>query len=121
MSRDRITANLPSGDLDRTEAFYARLGFARAWRDEGWMVLTAGPLEVEFVPKPGLDPRTNDHSACIRVNELDALHARFREAGLPEDGRGIPRLTAPEARPGLPRMFALVDADGNLLRCLQNG
>lgn len=120
MARDRVTANLPSGGFDGTEAFYARLGFARWWRDEDWMILRAGPLEIEFFPSPGHDPRTTASSACVRVNDLDALHAAWSRAGLSQDARRVPRLMPPERRPGVPRMFALVDGDGNLLRCLEN-
>ncbi|MDB5666902.1 hypothetical protein [Cypionkella sp.] len=32
---DRITANLPSSDFAKTEAFYARLSFAMRYRADG--------------------------------------------------------------------------------------
>jgi catechol 2,3-dioxygenase-like lactoylglutathione lyase family enzyme len=118
---DRITANLPARDFDATEDFYAALGFARAYRDDGWMILTRGVLEVEFFHAPGLDPFASWHSACIRVDDLDALWQSFQAAGLSSNPRDIPRLTpAHEVVPGL-RMFALVDRDGSLLRCLGKG
>jgi hypothetical protein len=118
---DRITANLPSRDFGATEAFYARLGFTRMWRDEGWMILKRGVLELEFFPHPDLVPGESWFSACIRVDDLDTLHTEWRAAGLPGDHRAIPRLTG-FFQPGeAPRMFALVDADGSLLRCMGNG
>ena len=117
---DRITANLPSRDFDQTAAFYARLGFHTVYRDDGWMILARGPLVAEFFPHPGLDPKTSWFSACIRVDDLDALYDDFRQAGLSDNPRDIPRLTPPEHRPPVPRMFALVDPDGSLWRCLQN-
>jgi catechol 2,3-dioxygenase-like lactoylglutathione lyase family enzyme len=118
MAGDRITANLPARDFDATETFYAALGFACDYRDDVWMILSRGPLEIEFFPAPGLDAFTSWHSACIRVDDLDALWQSFQTAGLGSDPRAIPRLTAArDIAPGL-RMFALVDCDGSLLRCL---
>lgn len=113
---DRITANLPSRDLDRTAAFYETLGFRVGFKDEGWMILTRGPLEIEFFPLQ-LDPWRSCFSACLRVGDLDTLYEAFQRAGLSSDPRRIPRLTPPEVQHGL-RMFALVDPDGSLLRCI---
>ncbi|MGB2202499.1 MAG: bleomycin resistance protein [Pseudooceanicola atlanticus] len=118
---DRISANLPSRDFDATEAFYGRLGFGRAFRNEGWMILTRGGMELEFFPHPDLDPRDSWFSACLRVDDLDALLAEFRTLGLSGDSQHIPRLTGLLDIPDAPRMFALVDLDGSLLRCLENG
>ena len=47
---DRATPNLPSADLDRTESFYAALGFSTDFKDDGWMTLERGPLMLEFFP-----------------------------------------------------------------------
>ena len=121
MSADRITANLPAADFSRTQAFYEALGFATDYRDAGWMIMRRGSLEVEFFLFPEIDPRSSSFGACIRVDDLDGLFAAFGQAGLPTDQFSIPRLTPPEQRAGIPRIFALVDGDGSLLRCLQNG
>lgn len=43
---DRVTANLPSADFDRTEKFYAALGLASVWKDAGWIILRGGGLEI---------------------------------------------------------------------------
>lgn len=112
----RITANLPSRSFDDTERFYAALGFERAFRDEDWMILARGPLEIEFFPHPELDPATSWFGACVRVDDVDALHGAWGRAGVPADG--VPRLTAPRDEPFGFRMFALIDPDGSLLRCL---
>lgn len=118
MAADRVTANLPSRDFDATAAFYAALGFDCDYRDESWMILSRGSLEIEFFPAQGLDPYSSWHGACIRVSDLDALWSAFQAARISRDPRAIPRLTpARDIRPGL-RMFALVDCDGSLLRCL---
>lgn len=118
---DRVTANLPARDMDATAAFHVRLGFAPGFKDGGWMILSRGPLVIEFFPFPDLDPWRSSFSACIRVDDLDKLYIDFAKAGLSADPRDIPRLTPPVQIPGVLRMFALVDADGSLLRCLENG
>ncbi len=122
MQRDRMTANLPSRDLAATRAFYARLGFLPTYDGDGWMILARGPLEVEFFHHPALDPKSSWFSACVRVDDLDALYAALRTANLTDDPRAIPRLTPPvPARGEVPPMFALIDPDGSLIRCLENG
>ena len=118
---DRITANLPARDFAATSAFYGALGFSEEFRDEGWMILRRGGLVLEFFPHPGVDPWSSWFSACIRVDDPDALLAEWRRtAGLPEDRKAIPRLTGFFRHGGAPRMFALVDPDGSLLRVIDN-
>lgn len=115
---DRITANLPSRDFDATEAFYAKLGFRTAWKDKGWMILTCGDTQVEFFSHPQLNPADSWFSACLRSTDVDGLHERFSNAGLPTDPEGIPRLTDFFRPENAPRMFALVDPDGSLWRVI---
>jgi catechol 2,3-dioxygenase-like lactoylglutathione lyase family enzyme len=116
---DRATPNLPSTDLDATAAFYERLGFEKGFMDEGWLILTRGPIELEFFPA-AVDPQTTIASCCIRAADLDGLHLAFAAAGLPADCWSAPRLTQPVTQPWGMREFALVDPDGNLLRCMQS-
>jgi catechol 2,3-dioxygenase-like lactoylglutathione lyase family enzyme len=116
---DRATPNLPSRDLDATARFYARLGFEKTFHDEGWMILHRGTLELEFFPYPRLDPRVNIASCCLRVSDVRDLHAAFAGADLATSPRATPRLTSPVDQPWGFREFALVDPDGNLLRCLE--
>ncbi|QGZ97036.1 bleomycin resistance protein [Terricaulis silvestris] len=117
---DRITANLPAINFDATEAFYAPLGFTASWKDSGWMILRRGSLELEFFPFPDLDPFQSSFSACIRVDDLDALYADFSRAGVTNDRCAIPRLTPPLTEPFGLRLFALIDLNGSLLRCIDN-
>ena len=112
-----VIANLPSRDYDATEAFYARLGFTRSWRDADWMILTRADSQIEFFRHPELKPEESWFSACFRTDDLDALFTEYSALDLPV--RGIPRL-----HPGIQRitddlrMFAVVDPDGSLIRCL---
>lgn len=118
---DRITANLPARDMDETAAFYQRLGFTVGFKDDGWMILNRGAMELEFFPHQDVDPKTSCFSACFRVDEVDSLYADFEKAGLPKDCWSTPRLQGPpKLEPFGLRMFALIDHDGSLIRCIEN-
>jgi catechol 2,3-dioxygenase-like lactoylglutathione lyase family enzyme len=114
---DRITANLPARDFNETAAFYQRLGFEVDFRDDGWMMMSRGPLDLEFFSYPDLDPFQSSFSACVRVAALDALYSEWSTLALPT--QSIPRLQGPPwAITDDLRMFALIDPNGSLLRCL---
>ena len=117
---DRATPNLPSRDLDATTEFYAALGFAATYRDPGWLILERGGLVVEFFPDPRMDPASTATSCCLRVDDVDELYAACVGAGLPETHLGWPRIHPPHVEDSGMRIGALVDADGNLLRLVQN-
>ncbi len=117
---DRVTANLPSRDLNKTAAFYEALGFTIRFKDDGWMILDRGRLELEFFPMPQLDPSQSWFSACFRVDDLDALYADFLAAALSDNCRDVPRMTPPQTESFGLRLFALVDLDGSLIRCIDN-
>lgn len=117
---DHATPNLPSRDLQATLAFYAALGFTARYRDGGWMILERGGLTLEFFPFAELDPLTSSFSACLRVDDLDALYAACVLAGVPEARVGHPRLHPPTLEPSGLRIGYLVDPDGTLLRLVQN-
>ncbi len=116
---DRATANLPSADFGRTAVFYAKLGFAVTFKDAGWMILERGSIVLEFFPL-AVDPAKSFGSACVRVDDLDALYSAFAGVGkLTEFCRATPGLLPINESDGL-RIFILIDPDGNLLRCLDN-
>ena len=117
---DRATPNLPSRDLGATAAFYAALGFATTYDDPGWMILERGSLMLEFFPDPGMDPASTAASCCLRVDDLDGMYAAAVAAGLPQTRLGWPRLHPPAVEDSGLRIGYLVDADGNLLRLIEN-
>ena len=117
---DRATPNLPSRDLDATTEFYAALGFEPTYRDPGWLILERGAMVVEFFPDPRMDPASTATSCCLRVDDVDELYAACVGAGLPETHLGWPRIHPPQVEDSGMRIGALVDADGNLLRLVQN-
>jgi catechol 2,3-dioxygenase-like lactoylglutathione lyase family enzyme len=107
---------LPSRDLRATSDFYERLGYEQAglWPDE-YLIVSRGEVGLHFFHCPQLDPWTSIAGCYLYVEDADALHEEYSRLGLP--GEGIPRLHgAPEDTEYGLREFAVVDADGNLLR-----
>ncbi len=85
------------------------------------MILDRRALELEFFRRPEIDPKTSCFSACIRVDDLDGLYADFAKAGLPTGCWSTPRIGGPpKLEPFGLRMFALVDPNGSLVRCIDN-
>jgi len=79
---------LPSSDLERTEAFYARAGFADAGRHDDYLVLHNDGVEVHFARHDTVTP-----SMCfLHVRRQEAVEAparsgrgrrrRYRRSGL---------------------------------------
>ena len=117
---DRSTPNLPSRDFSATSDFYARLGFAEEFRDDGWMILSRGSVTVEFFPFPGLGPAASSFGACLRLDDLDEFYQACVDAGLPQAARGWPRLHPPRIEASGLRIGALLDPDASLLRLIAN-
>lgn len=115
---DRATPKLPSRDLAATSLFYAGLGFAEAFRDDGWMILTRGDLVLEFFPWAGLDPAANPCGCCLRLDDVDAFVDACRAAGIPDATEGFPRVHAPRLEASGLRIGALLDPEGSLLRLI---
>lgn len=102
--------------MERTLAFYRRLGFDTeiVSPHDDYAIADRGPLEIHFFAHSGLVPGESAFGCYLRVRDVDALHAEFAKAGLPE--AGIPRITAIEDKPWGMREFAIVDEDGSLIR-----
>jgi catechol 2,3-dioxygenase-like lactoylglutathione lyase family enzyme len=117
---DRATPNLPARDLGATATFYADLGFEEVYRDDYWMILSRGQTVLEFFPDPDVDPARSGFSCCLRLDDAEAFLRVCRDAGLPETTSGWPRVHPLELQASGLRIGALVDADGSLLRVIQN-
>lgn len=117
---DHATPNLPGRNFLKTEQFYARLGFRASYRSHHWLILQRGGVQLEFFPWPDLDPMENNHSCCIRLDDLDAFVTQCREAGIAEARTGVPRLLPPQRDISGLTIAYLVDPDGSLLRLVQN-
>jgi catechol 2,3-dioxygenase-like lactoylglutathione lyase family enzyme len=117
--RDRAVPNLPSRDLDAAESFYRGFGFERAFRDDGWMILRRGGLQLEFFPSADLDPAVSASRCTIRVADVDELAAAIAAAGVPVRDTGFPRLHEVRLQDWGLRAGHLVDPDGNLLTLIE--
>lgn len=117
---DHATPNLPARDHDATAAFYGRLGFTVSYRDEGWLILRRGDVQLEFFPAPNLDPASSSFMCCLRVDDLEEWYELLAEAGVPEAASGFPRRRPPRLEPWGGRVAFLVDPDGTQLTLVQN-
>lgn len=116
---DIATPNLPSRDFAATSDFYSRLGFAKSWRDAGWMILRRGTLVLEFFPYPDLDPAGSSFGCCLRLDDVGGFFEMVLAAGVPERPIGWPRAHRPRRESWGGLVGALIDPDGSLLRLVE--
>lgn len=117
---DHAVPNLPSRDFDETIAFYGAFGFAVDYRDDGWLILRRGELQLEFFSHPDLDPATSSFMCSVRVDDVDALYRQIRAAGVAETTVGWPRLHPVQLQHWGQRVGYLVDLDGTQLNLIEN-
>jgi hypothetical protein len=120
VNRDRAVPHLPSRDLGATEQFYGAFGFGTVFRDDGWLILRRGDVQLEFFPYPDLDPRDSSFMCGLRVADVDGLHAAIAASGVPVRDTGIPRLTPVEHRLWGLRAGYLVDLDGTQVALIED-
>ena len=116
---DRAVPNLPSRDFEATEAFYGGFGFERVFRDEGWMILARGGLQLEFFPFPDVDPLSSSFMCCLRVVDVDELYDAIHRSGVPAATTGMPRLHPVRMQDWGLRAGYLVDPDGTQLTLIE--
>ncbi len=114
----------PSSDFDATVALYSLINFVESNRfgDDYLIITHSAGMELHFYPA-NVKPRTNDHGAYFRfasVDDFDALYARWKGlTNTPAFARVAGKIgkmhAAVDTDYGM-REFALLDADGNLLR-----
>jgi catechol 2,3-dioxygenase-like lactoylglutathione lyase family enzyme len=114
-THDMAIPTLPSRDVNKTVTFYRRLGFEGGVHSHGdYAILTRGTLELHFFTHSDLVPEESSAGCYLRVLDVDAIYSAFAAAELPR--QGIPRMDALQDKPWGLREFAVVDADGNLVR-----
>jgi len=128
MAIDQAPAQLPifpSSDFDRTVAFYSALEFDEVSRfGSNYLIIEhASGIELHFYGAGKVKSKSNDHAVYIRfetVEPVDELHSAWSAIAATtafdvvagKAGRVLPPT---DTDYGL-REFALLDADGNLLR-----
>lgn len=117
---DRAVPNLPSRDLDATLAFYRGFGFELAYKDDGWMILHRGELQLEFFWFPDLVPEESSFMCSVRVDDVEELYLQIKGAGVVEKLSGMPRLHPVRMQPWGQRAAYLVDPEGTQLALIQN-
>src|SRR3954463_12769579 len=111
MTQHHAAAILPCNDIDSTQAFYERLGFAMTGDEPGFRILTDGrgwrialrPAELGWVI-----PERNSHGLYLYCDDVDAVADRVRDLII-EKG-------APHRKPWGMYEFAVGDPDGVLVR-----
>lgn len=96
---------LPSSDLDRTAAFYARAGFAAAGRHDDYLLLHNDGVEVHFARHDAVRPGT----CFLYVTDAMKMWKQLRGEGV----EGVGDIADQDY--GL-REFVLTDPDGNHVR-----
>jgi catechol 2,3-dioxygenase-like lactoylglutathione lyase family enzyme len=127
-----------SADLDRSEAFYASIGFVCDRVAPGYLLLWRGSAMLHVAELRGFDPLTqNSCAALVVTDDVDAVAAQLRDAGLwvvesvadrsdraltaelrrrCDAGESLARMGPVQERPWGARELALLDPDNNLLR-----
>jgi catechol 2,3-dioxygenase-like lactoylglutathione lyase family enzyme len=107
----RVVAIVPAGDLDASQAFYARLGFDVESDYGDYRILADGRgwhLHLRHAPGWPANVEDNPFGLYLYVEDVDAVAERVRELII-EKG-------APHAKPWGTYEFAVSDPSGVLVR-----
>lgn len=123
MPTELTIPGLPCRDLNDVLPFYTALGFDVTYRQERpnpYAAVRRGGIQLHFFGVPEFDPATSMGSVVVLVPDTGALHAAFAAGLRAEYGKvpvsGIPRMTRPRPKQGVPAGFTVVDPGGNWLR-----
>lgn len=117
---EKLSPIMPSRDIDRTEAFYARIGFSTVYKDKAsYLLMKRDMAEVHFFHAEAHRAETSDHGAFLRPSDVDAFSNEVAALGLPSASDSFPRFLPAEDKPWGMREATLWDPDGNLIRASQ--
>ena len=104
-----IAPIFPTVDMAAMQAHYEALGFSVHVHGGGYGTAARDGIRIHFKLVPELGPAIERGAAYLAVDDADALHGAWREAGVGE--------TSDLFDPGFGvREAAHTDGDGNLLR-----
>ena len=107
---------LPSKDLDRTAAFYTKLGFRETgrWTGHGYLIMVQDEVEVHFAHNPHNVAADSQCAIYIRTDDVDAFSDNA--AKMDDWADDFPRFKPAEDKDWEMREVHILDPDGNLLR-----
>lgn len=97
---------MPTTDVERTVAWYRAAGFAVEVHGD-FVMTRRDEIELFLSLNPDHDPKRTASCVYVRVDDANALHARWRTMAVP-----IRDLRDTDYRM---REFALIDPDGNMM------
>ena len=97
---------MPSTDIVRTAAFYARPGFVMGEPDGDFLMVRRDDIELFFGINPDHDPKRTAACIYIRVNDSNAFFQFWR---------GIDGVKEPKDQDYGQRALPVIDPDGNML------
>lgn len=119
MRLEKLCPIMPSGDIERSERFYGRIGFATVYKEEdSYLLMKRDLAEVHFFFSEDHRPEASDHGAYLRPTDVDAFSDEVAKLGLPERD-AFPKFLPAEDKPWGMREATLWDPDGNLIRAGQ--
>ncbi len=111
MTQHQAAPILPCNDIEATQVFYERLGFAVVGGDSGFRIMTDGKgWQIALRPaEPGwVVADRNSHGIYLYCEDVDAVADRVRD--------NIIERGAPHRKPWGTYEFAVGDPDGVLVR-----
>ncbi len=117
---EKLCPILPSADIDRSEAFYASIGFHTVYKDgdPGYLLMKRDSAEVHFFYKGGHKAAASDHGAYLRPSDVRVFSAEVEALGLPCEN-AFPKFWPAEDKPWGMCEAVLWDPDGNIIRAGQ--
>jgi hypothetical protein len=123
VASERVIPGLPCRELDDVLPFYEALGFVVTYRQERpnpFAAVRRGGIDLHFFGVPAFDPAESMGTVVVLVPDTAALYAAFADGLRAAFGKvpvsGIPRMTRPRRKQGMPGGFSVVDPGGNWLR-----
>ena len=78
----RVAPGMPSTNIERTIAHYARLGFTATLIRGDFAIIERDGVELHFALKPDHDPARTATWIYIRVRDADAFYEEMKSAGV---------------------------------------
>ena len=106
---DSVAPDMPTTDIARTTAHYARMGFAATlYEDDAFAILRRDGVELHFSLRSDHDPARTAACIYVRVADVDALYRELKAAG-------VVLRREPHDTDHRMREFAHIDPDNNMI------